>query len=84
MNTLTVGELKDILKDVSDDTEIVLVSEEIPTNVVRVTQVGYLISDYEDHDALGFASLSDIKEVTGMCQNYLFDGRNKDEIEEIS
>ena len=84
MKTLTAGELRKILNYISDDVEIVLVDEHIPTHVVRITQVSYLTSPAEDHPAIGFASLTDISEITPYHKNYLFDGRDKNEIEEIS
>jgi hypothetical protein len=84
MKTLTVGELRQILNYIPDDVEVVIIDENIPTEVVRVTQIGYLVSDYEEHDAIGLAADPNIKEITGLCRNYLFDGRNKDEIEEVS
>ena len=84
MKTLTVKELRNILNYIPDDAEVVMVDENIPTNVVRITQVNYLASPNEEHPALGFASLTDASKMTPYHKNYFFDGRDNDETKEIS
>lgn len=75
---LTVGKLKEMLKDVPDDLDVVVVDEQwaiIDESMIQmVTQVGYLKSDYEEHDAIGFAvdDNRDMRDQIGLVDHMLF------------
>lgn len=76
---LTAGKLKEILKDVPDDCDIVVVDPDwlmydpSASSIELVTQVGYLKSDAEEHDAIGLTTISkDMREQIGLVDHMLF------------
>lgn len=76
---LTVGKLKEMLKDVPDDCDVVVVDSDwlmyypSASSIELVTQVGYIKSDAEDHDAIGFTTTSvDMRDQIGIVDHMLF------------
>jgi hypothetical protein len=77
---LTAGKLKEILKDVPDDCDIVVVDPDwtifnpSASSIELVAQVGYLKSDAEEHDAIGFTTINSraMEDQIGIVDHMLF------------
>ena len=71
---LTVGKLKELLKDFSDEDSVVVVSSDLRYHLHTVSSVGHLISEYEPRPAIGLGVDvdSNIFEETDHCDKLLW------------
>lgn len=77
---LTVGDLKEIIKDIPDDHVVTIVSSETKNHITHVTSVGHLTCKYEAHDALGFCCEDHpIDEETDYTKEVYFSGLIKED-----
>lgn len=77
---LTVGDLKEIIKDIPNDHVVAFVSSETKHHITHVTSVGHLTCESEEHDALGFCCENHpIDKETGYTKEVYFSGLVKEE-----
>jgi len=57
---ISVGELKNLIKDIPDDYDVCITDENIDDHIVKVNSIGILYCEEEEHKALCFYSSYDI------------------------
>ena len=74
MEFLKVGELKELLKDIPDDYDVTVVHEDFKRHIMRVTSVGILECDEEEHNAFCLYPGENrmINEETEFCKEVIF------------
>lgn len=75
---ISVGELKNLIKDIPDDYDVCITDEYLPYHIIMVNSVGILQCEEEEHKALCFYSSRDIdnhgidKELPDFVEKVLF------------
>jgi len=75
---ISVGELKNLIKDIPDDYDVCITDEYLDVHVAKVNSIGILADESEEHKALCFYSSRDInnhaidKELPDFIEKVLF------------